>query len=288
MNGDLESRCPVCEGTDWQFLYRRLGWGFVRCKTCGLARLDPIPSERQLAEHYEKRSNSGNYEPDKADERIPSLKQVLDFAEDCGAGRGRLLDIGCFDGTLLDEAAGRGWQGWGLELQGEAAQEAERRHPGRIFQGPLEGFGGVEPESFQLITAVGLVEHLRDPRRLFSLARRSLRPGGLLVIQTPNRRSWPSRLLGRFWPPVAPPEHTHYFDRRTLKSICARYGLSPVRAKPHLRRLRLGYAYDQFQYFGPEFHRLLDPVIRRLKDRVKELELPFYGGELLYAARRRE
>jgi dolichol-phosphate mannosyltransferase len=278
--------CPVCSSSSWEPLYHRLGWDYVRCTHCGLRRLDPLPSVEQLDEHYAKRAESGNYAPELASERDSGLEQVMDFAEKSGAVPGRMFDVGCFDGGLLDIAAKRGWDCWGLELQGEAAEEANRRHPGRITQSTVEDFSGLEPGAYDLVTAIGLVEHLRDPRALFSLAARGLRAGGLLVIQTPIAGSWPAHLLGRYWPPIAPPEHTFYFDRSTLSRACLNVGLETVAAPAHVKRLRVGYAYEQFKHFGPEFYRALGPVVRVLPERVLRSELPMYGGEVLFAGRK--
>lgn len=278
--------CPVCGSHDWDGAYERLGWRFVECDGCGLMRLDPLPSEADLESHYAKRAASGNYELARSSERDAGFVQVLDFAAKFGARAGSLFDVGCFDGGLLDLAATRGWDGWGLELQEEAVEVARARHPDRIVQGTLEAFEPPADTAFDLVTAIGLVEHLRDPASLFSTASDLLRPGGLLVIQTPNHESLPARMLGRYWPPIAPPEHTFYFGRSTLERACRQHGLTPVAARPHFKRIRVGYAYEQFRYFGPEFHRLLGPVVRRLPPRALELRLPLYGGEMLFAARR--
>jgi SAM-dependent methyltransferase len=248
-------------------------------------RLDPLPTEHDLAQHYASRARAGNYQLDRSSERGAGLIQVLEFTARCGASGGRLFDLGCFDGGLLDLAAERGWDSWGLEPQAEAVQAARRRHPGRIFQGTIEKFDDVPNQDFDVVTAIGVVEHVLAPASLFELAATLLRPGGLLVIQTPNRESLPARLLGRYWPPVAPPEHTFYFGRSTLDWMCRNHGFTRVAARPHVKRMRLAYAYDQFQYFGPEFHRYLGPVVRRLPGRVLAARMPLYGGEMLYAAR---
>jgi hypothetical protein len=173
----------------------------------------------------------------------------------------------------------------GLELQEQAVETARSRHPGRIFRGIVEGFDWTPHQDFDLVTAIGLVEHLRDPASLFELAATLLRRDGLLGIQTPNRESLPSRLLGRYWPPIAPPEHTFYFSGSTLGRMCARHGFRRLTARPHVKRIRIGYAYDQFQYFGPEFHTCLGPLVRRLPPWALDARLPLYGGEMLFAAR---
>ena len=278
--------CPVCGSSEWGRAYERLGWRFVECADCGLLRLDPLPTEADLVSHYAERAQIGNYELARSKERHAGFVQVLDFAAKFGARGGEMFDVGCFDGGLLDLAVTRGWDGWGLELQEDAAEVARARHPDRIFQGSLEAFEPPREAVFDLVTAIGLLEHLREPASLFSAAFDLLRPGGLLVIQTPNRESMPARILGRYWPPIAPPEHTFYFGRSTLERVCVQHGLTPVALRPHFKRIRLGYAYDQFQYFGPEVHRLLRPVVRHLPRRVLAVRLPLYGGEMLFAARK--
>jgi SAM-dependent methyltransferase len=259
----------------------------VSCRRCGLARLDPLPSEPELEAHYAARSKpGGNYDRGLAAERRTNLESALDLVDELAPVRGALLDVGCFDGGLLDTAVERGWDVWGLEPQDDAARSAEERHPGRIIHATLEHADAVGRRTFDAITAIGVLEHLRDPRALFELARTCLRPGGLLVVQTPDRRSVPARLLGRYWPPIAPPEHTFYFDRRILRLISDRYGLAQATMRRDVKRLRVRYVYDQLEFFGPEFHRLLAPVMKALPRRAKDARLPFYGGEILFAARR--
>ncbi len=285
--GMEETACPVCHGVDWRFRYKRQGWDFVKCKECGLIRLAPMPTEQELDEFYTHRAEHGNYELGKVSERHAGLIDALDFAERvCPAPHRRVFDFGCFDGAFLDLAATKGWESWGLELQGPAAAVAKSRHPNRVYVGTVEAFEEIRAGYFDLVTGLGLIEHLRQPERLFEIAREMLRPGGVIVIQTPNLRSMPARLLGRYWPPIAAPEHTHYLDAKTLNRLCERYGFQPVASKWHWKRLRSIYIYNQFQYFGPEFRRAVGPLVRILPRRLTDIKLPVYGGEMLYAARR--
>jgi SAM-dependent methyltransferase len=281
-----EFDCPVCDSFVWREIYVRVGWTFMRCSGCGLVRLDPLPSEAQLVAHYARRAQAGgNYDLARAANRDANLVAVLDFLAEVTPGPGTVLDVGCFDGRLLELAAGRDWDVFGIEPQEEAAAVAERHHPGRIEHAALERSVRWEPRAFDAITAISVLEHLRDPKALFELARRCLRPGGVLVVHTPDRRSLPARLLGRYWPPIAPPEHTFYFDRRTLRSMSRRYGFAEAGMRRDVKWLRPQYVYDQFQFFGPEFHRLLAPLMRVLPRRLKNRPLPFYVGEIFLAAR---
>ena len=253
----------------------------MRCTSCRLVRLDPIPTDEQLATHYGARFESGNYEPAKALERLPTLRGVFD--EFATSLPGRIFDVGCFDGGLLDVAAEAGWETWGLDYQGPAVEIARANHPGRIAVGPLENY---EPprQDFDVVTGVGVIEHLRRPDALTQFAAKALKPGGILIVQTPNRGSLPAAVLGRYWPPVAAPEHIWYFSRANLKRLLSDAGFRTVRVRAHWKPLRVGYVYEQLAVFGPELQRLARPVQRL--PRVLDWELPMYGGEMLLVARR--
>lgn len=198
--------CPSCSNAAWRLRFHRQGWDFVRCSRCGLLRLDPIPTEAELAADYAKRFESGNYEPSKAAERLPTLEGIFEVVkENAPDGARNLFDVGCFDGGLMDLATQSGLGTWGLEFQGPAAELAAKRHPGRIKTGALEGLDPPDGIVFDVVTAIGLIEHLREPETLLAFARKALRPGGILVVQTPNARSIPARTLGRYWPCSRPP-----------------------------------------------------------------------------------
>ena len=227
------------------------------------------------------RFESGNYEPGKAVERLPTLRSVFDefAAERCG----RVFDVGCFNGGLLDIASDAGWETWGLDYQGPAVEIARAKHPGRIAVGALESY---EPPrgDFDVVTGVGVIEHLRQPDALTRFAGKALKPGGLLVVQTPDRGSLPAAVLGRYWPPVAPPEHIWYFNRTNLRRLLGKAGFETLHVRADWRQLRIGYVYEQLGAFGPELQRLARPVQRI--PRILDWQLPMYGGEMLLVARR--
>jgi len=256
-----------------------LGWDFVQCSECRLVRLDPIPTDQQLGDHYRERFESGNYEPAKAAERLPTLRGIFDEFADKGPGR--LFDAGCFDGGLLDIAAEAKWETWGLDYQGPAVEIAQSKHPGRIAVGSLEDYDPPRRD-FDVVTGVGVIEHMKQPEALARFASEALRPGGVVVIQTPDRGSTPSALLGRYWPPIAPPEHIWYFNRANLIRLLTEAGFERFRIRSHWKHLRIGYVYEQLGVFGPELQRLARPVQRI--PRVLDWQLPMYGGEMLLSA----
>ena len=135
--------------------------------------------------------------------------------------RGRLLDVGCGTGVIARTLHDLGWDVHGVEPDPEAAAIA-RRHLGseRVAIGTLDTVD-LPTTSFDVIIAQQVIEHMPNPLAFLSQAHRLLRPGGRIVLTTPNTRSVCHRLFGRNWRELDPPRHLHLFSQRDL-SMCAR------------------------------------------------------------------
>lgn len=110
-------------------------------------------------------------------------------------GAPRVLDVGCGTGFLLEQLAGRGFTGVGVDLSPESIAIARQRLAdlGAADRLRAETGSAYEPPDgpFELITLTDVLEHLEDPRACLRALHDRLAPGGLLVISTPNRHSLP-------------------------------------------------------------------------------------------------
>jgi 2-polyprenyl-3-methyl-5-hydroxy-6-metoxy-1,4-benzoquinol methylase len=116
---------------------------------------------------------------------------------------GRVLDVGCSSGYLAEH----------LQARGVSV------HVGDVETMELP----FEPASFDAVLCGDLIEHLRDPQAFLARVRPLLRPGGRLVLSTPNVANWSVRLsllFGRFRYTergILDRNHTHFFTRKTLR-----------------------------------------------------------------------
>jgi len=146
----------------------------------------------------------------------------------------RLLDVGCATGALLDRSRAFGFTPYGVEVNPHFARYAREEFGIPVVAGELslEHFA---PEWFDAITMIDLIEHVPDPLKLLDTARQLLRPGGLLVIYTPNHRSLIAQLSlglyrltgGHIRTPaytILGTNHVCFFDHRTLPLALRRAG----------------------------------------------------------------
>lgn len=110
----------------------------------------------------------------------------------------RLLDVGCGRGGLVEQLDVAPRQVVGIDLDWLSLREHRLQIPGAVATSDHLPFA---PNSFDVIFASWVLEHLADPAATFGAIRRTLRPGGAFVFITPNGRhplAWINGLLGRF------------------------------------------------------------------------------------------
>ena len=149
--------------------------------------------------------------------------------EAVGTGN-RVLDVGCSSGYLARPLSERGNTIVGLELDPVAAHAAEEFCE-LVLVGDVETMDlPLEPGSFDVVLGGDVIEHLRDPAATLARLRPLLRPGGRVVLSTPNVANWAIRLslLSGRWRytdrGILDRSHTHLFTRATLGETLERAG----------------------------------------------------------------
>jgi 2-polyprenyl-3-methyl-5-hydroxy-6-metoxy-1,4-benzoquinol methylase len=109
---------------------------------------------------------------------------------------GRLLDIGCGSGRLLQVAVENGWEAWGSDpAMGEAAT---RDDAFKIVPHVVNECGFIDG-MFDVVHANEVIEHISDLAPFIAEVSRILRPGGVAIFRTPHHRSWTAQMVGAKW-----------------------------------------------------------------------------------------
>lgn len=234
---------------------------------CGTYWLDPMPVEEDLTKLYESyytHSDRSESHPGSADrarwkragsayleskygyeaprssvlDRLastvvhlnPAWSAKLDFSVFYLPAKpgGRLLEVGCGSGAMLETMQSRGWQVAGVDFDRRAVETARAK-------GLTVHYGGVEEqnfsaESFDAIAMNHVIEHVADPRGLIGECKRILKRNGALVVITPNTTGRLHRIYGQDWRGLEPPRHLHLFSAASLSRFLATTGFSEVKA----------------------------------------------------------
>ena len=174
--------------------------------------------------------------------------------------QGRLLDVGCATGYLLEAAQARGWTPFGVEYAAWAAAIAQKKF-GReaIFNGTLEECSFPE-NFFDAIVMSDLIEHVRRPQETLLKARTLLKDDGLLLIVTPDTAALSHHLMDKRWTPYKQ-EHFFYFNRRSFQYLAHKGGWEIIHYEKAAKALNIGYFHTQFDVYP---HWLLTPMVNTL------------------------
>ncbi|HXZ25581.1 MAG TPA: class I SAM-dependent methyltransferase [Nitrospiria bacterium] len=221
---DRPTGCPLCGATANRVIEQCGGVSTTLCTQCDVAYLTPVPSLSALSAHYDE----GYYAEWitiqlRARHRLwrQRLKLVRSHRS-CG----ELLDIGCGDGSFLQAAQTAGYFCAGTELSEYAAERVRRGLRIPVMAGPVRAIEW-PVASFDVVTMWHVLEHLTDPRGDLAIVYQLLRPGGLLFVAVPNRRSAlfnaVYRLLKGITPPLYSPDerelHLFHFTSNGLRRL---------------------------------------------------------------------
>jgi SAM-dependent methyltransferase len=224
------ARCYACRGTDHVPELELGASRLVRCRACGFHLVSPRVPDEVVLERLQRWAREDVLAPERLGESRSDgarrfLRRELGRIRGLLGGAGRLLDVGCATGALLEEARAEGFEVMGVELGLASSTYARERLGLPVLTGDfLEA--RLPEASFDVVTLYEVIEHLLDPLAILREVRRVLRPGGLLALSTPNRASLTGRALGsRWWPINCPEEHIHLFTPGTVREVLRRAGL---------------------------------------------------------------
>lgn len=161
------------------------------------------------------------------DDREAILKANLDLILKRKKAIEKILDVGCGYGQFLKICEKHGFETFGIDASEFALKKAKKRTQAKLFCLNVSKthwpFGD---ESFDVVTAFDLVEHLPSDDLFFAEAARVLKKGGLLFYTTPNADSLVGKLLGKVI--ADDPTHINKHGPKYWQAKTKKFGLNNV------------------------------------------------------------
>lgn len=224
--------CGICGGKEGNFYCRvkddtsrNTGWEFnyIRCGVCSTLSLYPLPTPEQTDyanetllgitrpnSSFDKRYTEAYRETLRNEYRMTFEDVDIDINPPFPGAK--CFDFGCAIGSSLDVLADAGWETYGCDVSRQltalADQTRHQIHVGELTTLPADW------SDFDFILTIEVLEHLRDPvgalRQLVSL----LKPGGVLLTETPQVGLL-AELYGEKWRVLAGLDHIHIMPQAT-------------------------------------------------------------------------
>jgi SAM-dependent methyltransferase len=235
-----EHTCPVCSGHAAAISQPFVGFiegyrtSIARCEPCDLHfstcmdipdglydRIYADPAHIYGYERYVRYAAEIVTQPDPLAYLARQELAYAFVADSLGVPAQSVVEVGCGLGYLTYALRHAGWACIGVDVSGVAVRRAQRRFGTGAFHevGALESRRG----TFDVAVALEAVEHVPDPVAFIQDCLAWVKPGGRLLISTPNKDAAP---WGAIWASDRPPVHLTWLSRTALRRIAQAVGAS--------------------------------------------------------------
>ena len=137
---------------------------------------------------------------------------------------GTLLDVGCGNGRYLKSMRSIGWTVHGVEFNRRSVEQC-RAAGLAVHHGDLSS-AGLPQQGFDVITLRHVIEHIPTPQEFMAELAGLLKPGGLLIVETPNFNSLGWAWFSTRWYATGIPYHLMLFSPNNLELLAKQHGLA--------------------------------------------------------------
>jgi 2-polyprenyl-3-methyl-5-hydroxy-6-metoxy-1,4-benzoquinol methylase len=288
------SHCKLCRSPRIRPRYRldRVDLTVFRCDECSLQFVGDDLADERIERLYAQESLADYFVALEERHEHKFAPRLREFASAGIAPGSRILDVGCGSGEFPALAAAAGYEAVGIDVSGPSIRVARELHPAADFRvGDAAELAKVEPASFDVVSLWDVIEHVMRPHDVIEACAALLRPGGTLVLGTPNGDSAYDRLADLAYRIARPAGglllvqryslwHLQIWTARTLSRLLRDHGLDVVSARKHRELTATPSLY--VRQVG--YRRLA--AVAQIGDRLIEALMPVRNKLTVYARKR--
>jgi len=281
------ARCPL-SGEPARFYCRKPPANYYLTQGLGLIYQKDLPTVDQMAAYAEDQYASGVYKgyASAAHLKIATFERRIKVLKRLGVS-GRVLDVGSACGFFIEAALKHGLDAYGIEFSKEAVAMAREDIRPRITIGDVNLLRRRGGEEFDAVVAFDIIEHTQDPLKFLEEIRDILRPGGWLMLATPDTGHFLRYLMKSRWPMLQPMQHTYLFSKAAMKFALEKAGYENIGVRTADKSLTLDYLIDQIRVHNPLLSRVYDVTSKLLPRTIKQGPFAVNIGEMLAYAQRK-
>lgn len=270
---EILHQCPWDNtSTDFaEFLYRDdMGCDIVRCSQCGIVYAKRRLNESGLPKYWGDYLSRVHVHDQDVVEKRNKMYQIDYAFSSQYVPSGRVLDVGCGNGSFMAVYEQHGYDVVGVEYGKEAAETAAKSH--QVRHGVFDDMDFGE-EKFDLVIFRGVLQYVPRPKKYIETAVSLLDSGGhLFITAQPNMNSLAFRLFGkRFTQPVTGADFIGYTES-VLTTHLSRFELKKIEER---------YFYLETPYANEEQDILKMAQAIECKQKKEKIDFqapPFYGN----------
>jgi SAM-dependent methyltransferase len=269
----VQKLCTLCSSNLTPLVYLKDKTQILVCKNCANALTFPAPLNKSYDNHVFHELAAQN-------EKLwrSYSTEIAQFIQHNYGTTGRLLDVGCSHGLLIEETNRLGFTAEGIDPSGGTVEYCQKKGL-NVRRGYLAE-GIYPPNTFDVVVMSHVLEHVFEPLELLGAARSILTPQGVLCLAQTNYQGTLARWLGRYWPAWVAQEHYYHFSPAGIAWLLQKAGFEILT----IETIPLGYALS-FAFRSPKA--IMGTALNTFQYLVSRFRIgfPFQGDQMYVLAR---
>lgn len=246
-------RCFLCGNQNLDLVYSLSEKDIVRCPNDGLflakiKTLDKLYGETYFENSPHPIGSNKKY----FENKLTVIKNLT------GETKPTVLDVGCGWGDFLEMLESEKIRYLGIDADREAINICKTKGL-TCSLATIEELIKNNKQPYSAITLFQVIEHLENPIKLLTSAKKLLKKNGMILITTPNNDTPLRKIFGSRWSVYNEPSHFVFYNKKTLVKTLVKVGLKPVSVKIDDSR-KMGFNYILGRLGGPFKHKFFEQI----------------------------